>query len=407
MQTPITDRLSGRLRTEIGFEELVERARIRGRRSLRLRRDRVRSKAWHVGQAALAAALAWFIARDLLGHPAPTFAPVVAVVCLGMSYRQRLRRVAEVTVGVSVGVLVADLFVALAGTGVWQVALVVATAMVVALLMDASDLLVLQSAVQSIFVVTLIPDAGQSLTRWQDALVGGATAVLAAAVVPSAPLRTPRVQAGAVARVTATVLRGAATAARQDDVDLAAEVLGRARATDVLVRELQQAADEGLDVLASSPWRRRHEIGVRRVSELVEPLDRALRGTRVLTRRMVTAISRERVPGSYLVVLDRLADAAEILADVLVDNSSLSAARPPLLAVARATGDLERTGGLSTEVVLAQVRSVVVDLLQVTGLDTGEALAALPPVQAVQAAQVTGPAGGLGDESGAGDARRR
>ncbi len=206
MQTPITDRLTGRLRTEIGFEELVERARIRGRRSLRLRRDRVRSKAWHVGQAALAAALAWFIARDLLGHPTPTFAPVVAVVCLGMSYRQRLRRVAEVTVGVSVGVLVADLFVALAGTGVWQVALVVATAMVVALLMDASDLLVLQSAVQSIFVVTLIPDAGQSLTRWQDALVGGATAVLAAAVVPSAPLRTPRVQAGAVARVTATVL---------------------------------------------------------------------------------------------------------------------------------------------------------------------------------------------------------
>lgn len=405
-----SSQITDRLRAEISFDDLVERARVRGRRSLRVRAARLRSKSWHVGQAAIAAGIAWFIAHHVIGHPAPVFAPIVAVVCLGMSYRQRLRRVAEVTVGVAVGVLVADVFVSIAGSGVWQVALVVATSMTIALLMDAGDLLIMQSAVQSIFVVTLAPAPGQTFTRWLDALVGGATALVAAAIVPSAPLRSPRVQAGGVARATAELLRGTAQAAREHDEALAAEVLGRARATEVLVRELQQAADEGLSVIASSPLRRGQRAGMTRVSDLVEPLDRALRSTRVLTRRMVAAIAHEQVPPSYLVVLDDLARAVEILSEALTDNAAPERGRSALLAVGRATGDLERIGGLSTEVVLAQVRSVVVDLLQVTGLDTGEALAALPPVRPVQAEQsrqsgqaVGGPAD---DESRDGDPSR-
>ena len=52
-------------------------------------------------QCAVAAGVAWLIAADLLGHPTPFFAPVAAVVSLGTSYGQRLRRVAEVTLGVA------------------------------------------------------------------------------------------------------------------------------------------------------------------------------------------------------------------------------------------------------------------------------------------------------------------
>ena len=74
---------------------------------------RLRSKSWHVGQAALAAGAAWFIAAELLGHPNPFFAPIAAVVSLGTSYGQRLRRVAEVTLGVAIGVLIADIVVVL------------------------------------------------------------------------------------------------------------------------------------------------------------------------------------------------------------------------------------------------------------------------------------------------------
>ena len=55
----------------------------RSRTSLRQRRARLRSKLWQVGQCAIAAGVAWFVAADVFGHQQPFFAPVAAVVSLG------------------------------------------------------------------------------------------------------------------------------------------------------------------------------------------------------------------------------------------------------------------------------------------------------------------------------------
>jgi uncharacterized membrane protein YgaE (UPF0421/DUF939 family) len=279
---------------------------------------------------------------------------------------------------VAVGLLVADAFVSVAGHGAWQITAVVAAAMVVALLMDAGNALLMQSVIQSIFVVGLVQTTSP-LTRWLDAVVGGGVALVAAAVVPSAPLRRPRVQAAVVARTAGQLMRGCAAAARAADVEAAAAVLARARRTDGLVRELQTAADEGMDVIASSPFARNHTRHVRRVAHLIDPLARGLLGTRVLARRIVVATSSgDPVPASYLAAVEQLADAVEVMAQVLGDNSSPENARPVLLATARATGELERTGRLSTDVVLAQIRTIIVDLLQVAGMSVDEAVAALP-----------------------------
>lgn len=374
-----------RERAEARLEELVERARRRGRRSVRARIGRVREKGWHIAQASLAAGVAWFVARHLFGHPAPVFAPIVAMVCLGMSYSQRLRRVAEVTVGVALGVFVADVFVALAGYGAWQIVVVVAAALTVALLLDAGQLLVTQAGVQSIFVVALAPATGQTFTRWIDAVVGGTVALAAAALVPAAPLRRPRQRASEVTSSVARLLHGTAQAVRTEDVELAARVLAEARGTERAVRQLEDAAAEGMDAVASSPFRRPRSVDVRRVVILIEPLDRALRGTRVLARRVVVAISTgESVPESYVEVMEDLCRAVEVLSQVLLDNVTLTNARPPLLNSARGVAALERTGQLSTEVVLAQLRSLVVDLLQVTGMDVDEAVAAMPPVRSLE-----------------------
>ena len=54
-----------------------------------------------------------------------------------MSYGQRLRRVGEVTLGVAVGVAVADVFVRVVGSGTWQIAVIVALSMAVAVLLPA------------------------------------------------------------------------------------------------------------------------------------------------------------------------------------------------------------------------------------------------------------------------------
>ena len=354
----------------------------KGRTSARYRVARLRAKGWHIGQCAVAAAVAWLIAKDGLGHTTPFFAPIAAVLSLGTSYGQRLRRVAEVTIGVAVGVLIADLLVVQLGTGWWQLGLIVALAMSAAFLLDAGALFVTQAAVQSIVVTTLIPDPDQALVRWTDALVGGAVAIVAATVVPRAPLRRPREQAAVVIWKVASLLRAAAESGVDEDMERALDVLSNARSTDGLIRELQAAADEGLSVLASSPFRRRHKGPVRRMAELVEPMDRAMRNTRVLVRRVAVAnYNREPLPRSYARLCAELADATDEMAAALERDEMPSEIREALLRIAEGTAQVERTLDLSAGVVLAQIRSIVVDLLQITGLDVIAATDAMPPLR--------------------------
>lgn len=358
----------------------LDRALRRSRSSARQRVARLRANAWHIAQCALAAGVAWLIATEVLGHTTPFFAPIAAVVALGTSFGQRLRRVAEVTLGVAIGVFIADLFVLLFGSGAWQLTVVVGLAMTTAFLLDAGRLFVTQAAVQSIVVVTLLPEPGAAFTRWSDALVGGVVALLAATVVPRAPLRRPREQSAVVVRKVAELLRGAAEVLTDGDVEHAMNLLADARTTDVLIRELQDASDEGLSVVASSPFRLRHREPLRRMAELVEPIDLAMRNTRVLVRRAaVAAHRREPVPAAYAHVCTALAEATDQVAAELDANRMPTAARPALLEVAAATSRVERGEGLSAEVVLAQVRSVVADLLRITGMGVVESTDAVPP----------------------------
>lgn len=362
------------------LDRVLDRAWVRGRTSVRARAERWHSKWWQIGQSALAAGIAWFIAADLLGHPKPFFAPVAAVVSLGTSYGQRLRRVIEVTVGVAIGVLVGDLVVAWIGSGWWQLVLVVSVAMTIAFLVDGAQVFVSQAAVQSILIATIVPTTGEAFLRFTDALIGGAVALAAATLVPGAPLRRPREQSGRVMRKIAQLLRAAATVMVDAKVEPALDLLADARATDDLIRELQAAADEGLSVVASSPFRVRHRPGVRRMAELVDPLDRALRSTRVLVRRTAVAAYHQRpVPASYALLASDLATAADLVAEELEADRLAEAARPALLMVGHSSGLVDRTDDLSAEVVLAQIRSIVVDLLLLTGMGQLEATDALPP----------------------------
>ncbi|ABL83204.1 MULTISPECIES: FUSC family protein [unclassified Nocardioides] len=352
----------------------------RSRTSVRARIRRLQAKSFQIAQCALAAAVAWLIAADVLGHPTPFFAPVAAVVALGTSYGQRLRRVAEVTIGVAVGVFLADLLVVWLGSGWWQIGLIVALAMAAAFLLDGGQLFVTQAAVQSIVVASLVPDPGAAFTRWTDAVVGGAVALVAATAVPAAPLRRPREQAAVVMRKIAALLRAAGEVMDDGEAARALDLLADARSTDYLIRELKDAADEGLSVVESSPFRIRHKGDLRKMVDLVDPLDRALRSTRVLVRHTAVAAYRRRpVPSSYSLLALDLADAADRVADELAANRMAAAARGVLLVVGEATGQVERTDLLTAEAILAQLRAVVADLLMVTGLDQMESTEALPP----------------------------
>lgn len=354
----------------------------RSRTSAAARVRRLQSKAWLIAQSAVAAAVAWWIASDLLDHTLPFFAPLAAIACLGTSYGQRIRRVGEVAVGVALGVLVGDLLVLWLGTGPWQLALVVALAMSAAFLLDGGQLFVMQAAIQACVVATFASAPDEALSRWTDALIGGAVAIVAAALVPAAPLRRPGEAAAVVVTKIGGLLRAAADVMRQGELEPALALLADARNTDRLVRELRAASEEGLSVAASSPFWVRHKPGVRRVAELVEPLDKALRSTRVLVRRTAVAAHHRRpVPASYARYCEELSEACGIIAEELAQARTPEAARSVLLVAARHVGDLERTNALSVEVVLAQLRSLTADLLELSGMNPLAATAAMPPTE--------------------------
>jgi uncharacterized membrane protein YgaE (UPF0421/DUF939 family) len=350
----------------------------RGRLSLRARFNRLHSRAWMVGQCSIAAAVAWVIAYHGFGHDQPFFAPIAAVICLGTSYGQRLRRVAEVTVGVMVGIGVADIFVTTFGRGEWQIAVVVAVAMSAGILLDAGVLLVNQAAVQSIVVVTLLPVAGGP-ARIVDALIGGVVALVAATIVPGAPLRRPREEAAKVTAELARLIRQARNSATVMEVAHAQETLDRARETELLLSDLRAAAAEGLEVVRSSPFRRGAAPQVRSIAEIVGPMDRAIRNTRVLIRRIVvSARLDETMPPDYLDLLDRLAHATDRIATELAANRSPEAAQPLLAELAEASSVASAPLTLSAAVVLAQIRSIIVDLLELSGLSAHQAVAYVP-----------------------------
>ena len=353
----------------------------RSRTSLKARLARWRSKRWQIVQCAIAAAVAWFIAKHVLGHATPVFAPIAAVASLGTSYGQRLRRVAEVSLGVSLGVLVGDLLVAWVGQGAWQLAMIVVLAFTVAILLDAGVVFQNQAAVQSIFVTAMLPGSSGIWTRWTEALVGGAVGLVAATIVPGAPLRRPREQAAVVVRKMSTLLRAAADVIHEADAVHGMAVLAEARSTDPLVRELQAAADEGISVVASSPFRVRHREHLRAMSELVEPLDRALRSTRVLVRQVAVAAYRgQPVPDEYADLARQLADATDEIAEELRANRMAVAVQLRLVELGEASSTVPRSAVLNAEGVLLQLRSVIVDLLQLTGMGQFEATDALPPL---------------------------
>ncbi len=344
--------------------------------SARERLIRLRHRFFFIVQCSLAAAAAWWVATALLHHQSAFFAPVTVMISLGMSYGQRLRRVIDVTIGVAIGVLVGDIFVSVFGSGVWQIALVATTAMMIAVLFGQGTLLVTQAGVQSIIVTTLLVQPGQGLSRWLDAVVGGSIALLAATIAPASPLRRPRVQAAAVVAELSAILASTAKALRQNDFDLADDALTRARDSEHALDELRGLSAEGIAVFRLSPFRRRHLPAVQAIADLVEPLDRAIRNIRVLVRRASVALSEgEDVPPAYVDLISSLADVTAEIAGRLSNRELAEGSRDALADIMAASSLMETRQLLSAEVIRAQVRSAVLDLLMLTGLTYDEARA--------------------------------
>lgn len=358
--------------------DLSERTARAGKDSAKRRLQRLRGRAFMIMQCSITAGLAWFLASVFVG-PRPFFAAVAAIVTLGFSFGQRWRRAFEVSVGVAVGVGIGDLFVRVFGAGHWQIVVVCVIAMSIAVLLGAGTLMTTQAGVQAIIAITLFPNPTAGLSRWLDALVGCGLALLVAMIAPAGPIRKPSRLAAAFLQDSAATLRAAAEALRDDDMKAAEAVLDRARRGEDQLDDLEEASREGVAVVRSSPFLRHRMQTVRSFAALYPSLERMSRNLRVLVRRTAVALWRsESVPLSYIVLLEQLADVMSFMADEMYQQRLPTAARDRLVAVGEATSELPIHESLSAAVVLAQVRSMVVDLLELTGLTSAEARGLIP-----------------------------
>ena len=349
--------------------------------SVRKRFRRLRFRSFMIAQCAITAGLAWWLATSLLGHPSPFFAPVAAIVTLGFSFGQRLSRGLEIGVGVALGVLVGDIFVLAFGTGTWQVTVVIAIAMALATLVGARNLMITQAGVQAAIVVTLLPQTSQGVSRWLDALVGVLLALIVTTIAPSSPLVRPRMLAAEALSKVADTLEAACAAYENTDEDAALLVMRQATDAEGKLKEFEAANNEGMAVVRYSPFSPRQRVPMQSIAALYAPLDRLMANLRVLVRRVIVAtFHAENAPPTHLHLISELADISRSMAHELYERRLPVAVQGRIVKLARKTSLEGVHGTLSSIVVLAQIRSMCTDLLQLCGLSYSDARDLIPDI---------------------------
>ena len=326
-----------------------------------------------IAQSALAAALAWFLAHDVIGHTKPFFAPIAALIALGVGVANRPRRVAELTLGVAVGIGVGDVLVWGIGSGTWQLGLVVALAMAAAVLIGGGPLFVSQAASSAVLVTTLV--GGHNASRFVDALVGGAVGLAVLVAVPVNPVRRTRNAAAVAFSELAASLDDTAAALEARDVAAVREALARARAAEQSVTSWRQALVAGQETAYLSPLYWPHRQRLSEYAEAAEQLELAVRNTRVLARSAVRAVELDpALPRELPEAIRRLADAVRQVEPALESRDRSQPIATALEAAALATRALESDPGLSSAHLVGQVRSTATDILRALGVGRAEAV---------------------------------
>ena len=139
-----------------------------------------------------------------------------------------------------------------------------------------------------------------------------------------------------------------------------------------------------------SPLLWRHKRRIKSLVRILNPVDNAMRNTRVLSRRALTLVEdHDTVSKEQLWIISSLADVAGQLAELYTKSGDLDehVAIPELVRRLRELGaraglEVAEGGVLTAQVILAQSRSIIVDLLQVCGMSRYSAVAVLQPTSA-------------------------
>ena len=177
-----------------------------------------------IAQSAAAAGIAWELALQLPDHGQPFFAPIAAVIALGAERGRRGRQAIQMMSGVALGILVGAGLLAVAGTGAWQLVVGTLVALLLTTGAGVAPIVRNQAAASTILVLALHrPGSNLAVQRFEDALIGGAIAiVLARFLFPVDPVTIVLDRARSLRRRLAAALDEVAAALETGDRQRAA-----------------------------------------------------------------------------------------------------------------------------------------------------------------------------------------
>lgn len=329
-------------------------------------RRRLRPHLPAIMQTAAAALAAWWLAILLLPNERPAFASIAAVICVGVTYGQRRIRALELIGGVLLGITVASVLLFLIGTGPWQIAVLVVLAMSAALLFRGGELLVSEAAISAILLASYETTSGFSADRILEGLIGGGVGLaVASLLLPPDPVSMVGHVAQTVFGKLGRTLEETATALEHSDPGAAESALQIARGIDADVEALEDMLLVASETARWAPARRGGLPHVQRYQETMPQLDFAVRNTRVLARYAARQVRAGEQAPELAGAVRELADAVWVLAAQYEHPDRPTALRELALQAARTAGDIhDREPSLMTTQIVAQVRSVAVDLVR-------------------------------------------
>ena len=360
--------------------------------SVMARVGRLRSRSVYIIQATVGAGLAYWVAHVLFGHAQPFFAPMSAVIILGLSGGDRMKRALEMSIGGIIGVAVGDILFEFVGQGPFQITVIVLAGLVFGSFITKSPMITNQIVFGAILIATIFPptEGMGGLERAIDAMIGSAIGLITIALIPKSPLGEARREVCKVLGMASSVLSDVSYGLRNNDPKLIEDAREAVRGTQSNINNMLDAAKSGREAAEVSPlmWASRRSI--RSLERILEPVDNAVRGVRVLSRRaMVLSEDHDTVSDAQLELIDELSGILQELSELYNHKNKADVAHeiPEVIVKlrmvgARASMDVVQEQSLSAYAILAQTRSIIVDLLMVCGMSRESAVASLAPTSA-------------------------
>lgn len=324
---------------------------------------RLRAVWFNLVQTSVAAGLSWYLAHDVLSHPQPFFAPIAAAVSLSTTNVLRAQRAVQMMIGVTLGIGMGTLVQGWLSSGPVPIAIAAFVALCAAVFIGhgyiGQGMMFANQTVVSAILVLALYRMNVGFARINDALIGGAVAIVFAVVLfPADPLQVMRSARVAVLGVLHSVLTRCADVAagrRQVGKDWPMSAVDRVHAA---LGGLVEARTTARQVVGISPRRWGQRDAVRAADRQAVHVAMLAGSVLQVARAAVPPGGCERLPPAVQAALIDLA-AATALADSDPAGAGVYAA-----AARQFARELQSAARERTDVVFADVVAACVDDLQ-------------------------------------------